>query len=147
MTTTVHSVAQRCIDWPAAQAAAAAACDAAAAQGLRINVAVVDAGGVLAAFLRMPGAPLQSVEIAIDKAYTAASFGLATERWTEVLATHSAAVRDGLPRRPRFVGFGGGVPMLEGGAPIGAIGVSGASEAQDQACALAGLRALGLTPP
>lgn len=146
MSTASHSVVQRCIDWPAAQAAASAACAAPKAQGLRVNVAVVDASGVLAAFLRMPGAPLQSVDIAIDKAYTAASFGVAIGRWTELLAAHSPAVRDGLPRRPRFVAFGGGVPVVEDGVAIGAIGVSGASEAQDEACAQAGLQALGLAP-
>jgi uncharacterized protein GlcG (DUF336 family) len=142
-----HSVEQRCIHWAAAQAAAAAACAAADAQHLRINVAVVDAGGLLAAFLRMPGAPLHSAEIAVDKAYTAASFGIATGQWTQVLAKHSAAVRLGLPQRPRFVGFGGGLPIVEGGTLIGAIGVSGASEEQDEACAHAGLHALGLSAP
>lgn len=138
------SVATRNIDWPAAQAAAAAAVQAAAQQGLRVNVAVVDAAGVLAAFLRMPGAPLHSVEIAIDKAYTAVSFGLATGQWAEVLKAHSAAVREGLLQRPRFVAFGGGVPLYDGGQVIGAIGVSGASEAQDEALALAGMSAIGL---
>ena len=60
------------------------------------DVRVVDASGLLAAFLRMPGAPLHSVDIAIDKAYTAVSFGLPTHQWTEALQSHSAAVRDGL---------------------------------------------------
>ena len=139
-----HAVPQAVIDWPAAQAAAAAAVRAAASQGLRVNVALVDASGVLAGFLRMPGAPLHSVEIAIDKAYTAVSFGLATSRWTEVLRTHSAAVREGLLQRPRFVAFGGGLPIFEEGRLIGGIGVSGASEQQDEALARAGLAALGL---
>jgi len=139
-----HSQVQRCITWPSAHAAAGAAVKAAEAMGVRVNVAIVDAGGTLAAFLRMPGAPLHSVEIAIDKAYTAASFGLGTHRWTEVLATHSPAVRDGLVQRPRFVAFGGGLPLVEGEQTIGAIGVSGASEEQDQAVARAGAAALGL---
>ena len=139
-----HSVAQRAIAWSTASAASQAAARAAEAMGARVNVAVVDAGGVLAAFLRMPGAPLHSVEIAIDKAYTAASFGLPTSRWTEVLETHSAAVRTGLVLRPRFVAFGGGLPIVEAGAAIGAIGVSGGSEEQDEAIARAGLAALEL---
>lgn len=139
-----HSVHVAVIDWPAAQTAVAAAVQAAQAMGARVNVALVDASGVLAGFLRMPGAPLHSVEIAIDKAYTAASFGLPTARWTEVLQSHSAAVREGLVQRPRFVAFGGGVPIVEGGRCIGAIGVSGGSEQQDEAIAHAGLVALGL---
>jgi uncharacterized protein GlcG (DUF336 family) len=144
MAQTQHGVSQNVIGWAAAHAAVAAAVKAAVAMDVRVNVAVVDASGVLAAFLRMPGAPLHSVEIAIDKAYTAASFGLPTSKWTVVLSQHSVAVREGLPRRPRFVAFGGGLPIVEGGQRIGAIGVSGASEEQDEVIARAGLVALGI---
>lgn len=144
-TTPAASVVLHTIDWPAARRAVGAAVQAAQAMGVCINVAVVDASGVLAAFLRMPGAPLHSVDIAIDKAYTAVSFGLATSQWQEALQQHSAAVRDGLVRRPRFVAFGGGLPLMETGQRIGGIGVSGGSEQQDEVCARAGLAALGLT--
>ena len=143
---TALSQAQRVIDAPAALRAVAAAVQAAAALGVQVNVAVVDAAGVLAAFARMPGAPLHSVDIAIDKAYTATSFGLPTSRWHATLQQHSQAVREGLVLRPRFVVFGGGLPMVEDGARIGAIGVSGGSEAQDETIASAGLQALGLAP-
>ena len=138
------STAQRVISAAAATAAVQAAVAKAAELGIRINAAVTDGSGVLAAFLRMPGAFVPSVDIAIDKAYTAASFGLATSQWHEALQQHSPAVREGLARRPRFVGFGGGLPLVQTGARIGAIGVSGASEAQDEAIARAGLQALGL---
>ena len=138
------SVSVPSIDWHAAHLAVGAAVQAAQALGVRVNVAVVDASGVLAAFLRMPGAPLHSVEIAIDKAYTAASFGLATSQWQAALQQHSAAVREGLVLRPRFVAFGGGLPVLENGQRIGGIGVSGGSEQQDEACARAALAAIGL---
>jgi uncharacterized protein GlcG (DUF336 family) len=133
------------IHWHAAHAAVGAAVLVALDMGARVNVAVVDSSGLLAAFLRMPGAPLHSIDIAIDKAYTASSFGLPTHQWTEALQGHSAAVRDGLVRRPRFVAFGGGLPIVEAGQRIGAIGVSGGSEEQDQVIAQAGLAALGLT--
>ena len=139
----VHSQVQRVIGGAAALAAAGAALKAASALGVPVNIALVDAAGVLAAFVRMPGAPLHSVDIAIDKAYTAASFGLPTGQWHAALAGHSPAVRDGIVLRPRFVAFGGGLPIVEGGARIGAIGVSGGSEAQDEAIARAGLEALG----
>ena len=139
------SVSVPSIDWHAAHLAVGAAVQAAQDMGVRINVAVVDASGGLAAFLRMPGAPLHSVDIAIDKAYTAVSFGLTTSQWTDVLQQHSAAVRDGLVLRPRFVAFGGGLPMLENGQRVGGIGVSGGSEQQDEACARAALSALGLS--
>jgi uncharacterized protein GlcG (DUF336 family) len=138
------SVAQRVIDAAAASDAVRASVAHAASLGILINVGVVDPGGNLAAFLRMPGAYLHSIDIAIDKAYTAVSFGLPTSQWHAALQQHSDAVREGIVRRPRFVGFGGGLPMLENGQRIGGIGVSGGSEAQDEACAQAGLSAIGL---
>jgi uncharacterized protein GlcG (DUF336 family) len=132
------------VDAQAAHLAVGAAVQAATALGIRINVAVVDAGGNLAAFLRMPGAFLHSIDIAIDKAFTAASFGLPTSHWHAALRQHSDAVREGIARRPRFVGFGGGLPIVEAGQRTGGIGVSGGSEEQDEACAQAGLAAIGL---
>lgn len=65
----------------AAATAVQAAVAHAEANGWKINAAVVDRGGNLMAFLRMPGAFIHSVEIAIDKAYTAASFGFSTKDW------------------------------------------------------------------
>lgn len=127
-------------------AAAMRAAEAAVAHGrqlgVTVNAAVVDHSGVLMAFLRCEGAPLHSVDIAMDKAYTAVSFGLATAAWDARLAERSEAVRAGLYGRPRFAGFGGGLPIVLDGQRIGAIGISGASEAQDIACAEAGLAAI-----
>jgi uncharacterized protein GlcG (DUF336 family) len=137
-------VTQSVIDAGAAHRAVGAAVKAAEQLGVKVNVAVVDSAGVLAAFLRMPGAALHSVDIAIDKAYTAASFGLATSQWNPVLKNHSEAVREGIVLRPRFVAFGGGLPLIYERERIGAIGVSGASEEQDEAVARAGVDALGL---
>ena len=139
-----RSVGQRLIDVLAASDAVRASVAYAQALGVAVNVAVVDVSGVQVAFLRMPGAPLHSIDIAIDKAYTAASFGLATSQWHKVLQEHSPAVREGLVLRPRFVAFGGGLPILEDGLRIGGIGVSGGSEQQDEAIAQAGLKAIGL---
>jgi uncharacterized protein GlcG (DUF336 family) len=138
---------QSVIGWEAAATAARAAVAHAESLGAAVNVAVVDAGGTLAAFLRMPGAPLHSVDIAIDKAYTAVSFGLPTHQWAAALQSHSQAVREGIVFRPRFVAFGGGLPILAGGQRIGAIGVSGGSEEQDQVIAQAGLDALKHAAP
>lgn len=138
------SAAQHVVHWEAAAAGIAAAARFADEAGIKVNIAVVDAGGNLAGFLRMPGAFLHSIDIAIDKAYTAAGFGLPTSAWTEALATHSPAVRDGIPMRPRMVCFGGGLPLRHEGQLIGGIGVSGGSEQEDEACAKAGIAAMGL---
>lgn len=135
---------RRSVSAAAAHLAVAAAVAAADSAGVKINAAVVDAGGTLAAFLRSPGAFLHSVEIAIDKAYTAVSFGFPTSQWRALLA-EDEVLRIGLNQRPRLVLFGGGVPIREDGELIGGIGVSGGSAEQDEAFAMAGLRAIGVT--
>jgi uncharacterized protein GlcG (DUF336 family) len=140
---TLQSIETRVISAAAVATATQAAVAHAEALGIRINVAVTDASGVLAGFLRMPGAFLHSIDIAIDKAYTAASFGFPTSQWPEILAGDEA-LRLGLPLRPRLVIFGGGLPIVENGQRIGGIGVSGGSAEQDEDCARAGLAALNL---
>lgn len=140
---TLHSIETRTLSAQAAAIATQAAVARAEALGIRINVAVTDAAGVLAGFLRMPGAFLHSIDIAIDKAYTAASFGFPTSQWPEILAGDEA-LRLGLPLRPRLVIFGGGLPIHENGQCIGGIGVSGGSAEQDEDCARAGLAAMNL---
>ncbi|MDB5961310.1 MAG: cobalamin adenosyltransferase [Massilia sp.] len=134
------------LDLELAQRAAQGAVRHAATLGLRICVAVLDGGGHPLAFLRMPGAPLHSIALSEDKAFTALSFGLPTSVWEGELQRASSALRQGLPLRPRFLMFGGGVPVLAGEGLAGAIGVSGASEQQDEHCAAAGLAAAGLLP-
>ena len=108
--------------WEFAAAMVQAAAHWAEESGIRVNVAVVDAGGNLMSFLRMPGAFLHSIDIAIDKAYTAASFGMPTGAWAEALDKHSPAVREGIPMRPRMVCFAGGLPIEYQGRLIGGIG-------------------------
>ena len=132
------SVAQPTLSWQAAHEAVGAAARAAAAMGVNVNIAVVDCSGIDAAFIRMNGAPLISIDIAKDKAYTAVSFGLPTSQWHEALAEHSQAVREGLVLRPRMVSFGGGLPIVIDGHRVGGIGVSGGSEEQDEQIARAG---------
>lgn len=136
------SQAVACISPEAAHAALGAALKQAQSMDAVVNIAVVDNAGNLAGFIRQVGAFLHSIDIAIDKAYTAASFGLPTGQWHEALQSHSEAVREGIVRRPRFVGFGGGLPIVVAGQRIGGIGVSGGSEAQDEAIAQAGLAAI-----
>ena len=142
-TQTPISVRERSISMKAAAAATQAAVAHAEQLGIRINVSVTDSSGTLMAFLRMSGAFLHSVEIAMDKAYTAASFGFPTARWPIILQDDEA-LRIGIAQRPRMVIFGGGLPIHEDGELIGGIGVSGGSAEQGESCARAGLAALGL---
>lgn len=116
---------------------------AASAAQVAICVAVVDQAGLPLVCKRMPGAPLHSVDIAADKAYTAVSFGRPTALWQGRLAEQSTMLQHGLINRPRFVGFGGGLPLYFQGQRVGGIGISGGSEAQDVQFAEAALAAVG----
>ena len=140
---TQATVPMRQLTSQAAQAAIEAAIAHAEGLGVRVVAAAVDAGGVLLALRRMDGAFLHSIDIAIDKAYTAVSFGFPTEAWAGVLADNEMR-KVGLSVRPRLVVLGGGVPAYEGTQRVGAIGVSGATSEQDAECARAGLAAIGL---
>lgn len=137
------AVNQPGISWEAASTAAQAAVRHAEAKGWKINVAVVDRGGNLMAFLRMPGAFIHSIEIAIDKAYTSASFGFPTKAWMGAIG-HDEGMKLGFSNQPRLIVFGGGLPIATGEEWIGGIGVSGAAESEDEECAREGLRAIGL---
>ena len=83
----------------------------------------------------MDGAPRPSQAIALNKALTAAGFARSTSDWTDRLQGCSVAVQTGLPLQPGIALFGGGEPFLVNGEVVGAIGVSGASEANDSMCA------------
>ncbi len=137
------SVDQPVISAEAAHQALEAAVAHAKELGIQINVAITDRAGVLAGFLRMPGAFLHSVEIAIDKAYTAASFGFPTSGWMDAIR-NDETLKIGLPARPRLVIFGGGLPIVADGVRIGGIGVSGGTAEEDEQCAAAALKAIGL---
>ena len=99
------------------------------AQGAGAAVAVVDPHGELIAFLRTDGCRLASINIAINKAFTAAREGVESS----VLGERSRT--EGFPITnfgdPRYVGWGGGVPIIVEGEVIGAVGVSGLPEAED----------------
>jgi glc operon protein GlcG len=93
-------------------------------------VAVVDAHGELVAMLRTDGCRLSCIDVAINKAYTAAR-----ERGRSK-ALGDAAKREGFPLTNfgglRYVTWGGGVPIVTAaGEVVGAVGVSGLSEAED----------------
>lgn len=129
------------LSWAAAALAVQAAVSKAAELGIRVHAAVVDGHGNTLAYLRMPGAFFHSESLAVDKAYTAASFGFPSGEWLTV-AGDNERLRVGLITRPRLVVLGGGLPILHEGACIGAVGVSGGSEEQDEICANAALSAL-----
>ena len=91
--------------------------------GVAENVAILDDGGNLKAFSRMDGAPLLSVEIAQNKAYTAL-FGVPTQDFFNFIQDDPSLLA-GLPTLPRVAAYGGGFPIKVDGEIVGAIGVSG----------------------
>ena len=121
----------------------AAAEDQAREVGVPMNIAVVDESGVLKAFSRMDGAALLSVQIAQDKAYTAAGFGLSTDGWYDFIKDDAPLALGATDGIDRLVVFGGGFPIKIGDAIVGAIGVSGGHYTQDMKVAEAGLAVLG----
>lgn len=126
-----------CMTLALAQQALAATLAEAEAQGVAVSIVLVDPAGQLVLAAHMDGAPSPSRDIAQRKAVTAAGFNASTASWEERLAKCSAAVRQGLPLQPGLALFGGGEPLRYQDSVIGAIGVSGASEALDIACAQA----------
>lgn len=118
-------------------AAIAAAAAQARAIGVPMNIAVLDAGASLKAFVRMDGALLGSIDIALRKARTAALFGMNSEAVGEYCKPGGTS--PGLERtNGGLVVFAGGVPLRAAdGSLIGAVGVSGGSVADDAQVAAA----------
>jgi glc operon protein GlcG len=109
--------------------------------GVTFSFAVVDIGAHLLYFERQLGAPLFSVRLSQDKAYTAATTGRATAEWSDEVR-NDLVVSRGLMTLPRFTSLPGGVPVLSDGRALGAFGVSGGTWRQDAAVAQAALAAL-----
>ena len=105
-------------------------------------IAIVDESGVLKASLRMDGAALICVQIAQDKAYTAAGFGLSTDGWFDFIKDDEPLRLSATTSFDRLVPIGGGYPITVDGSVVGAIGVSGGHYTQDMEVAQAGLAAL-----
>lgn len=130
-------------DLSARQAAAiiAAAEDKASHLGVQANIAVLDTGAHQKAFLRMDGAVLGSIDVAIGKARTSVLFGLTTEAVWDYCKPGAPA--PGLENsNGGLMTFPGGVPLTTSHGLIGAVGVSGGSPAQDAEIARAGAAAL-----
>lgn len=109
--------------------------------GKPMCIAVCDGDGTLKAFSRMDSAPLLSVQIAQDKAYTAISFGMATHDWFEFVKNDPPLLH-GIIKTDRLVVFGGGFPIMTEEGMIGGIGVSGGHWTDDMEVAKAGLAGL-----
>ncbi|MCK1822400.1 heme-binding protein [Streptomyces sp. XM83C] len=119
-----------------------AAREAAAELGQPSTIAVVDESGHLNALARMDGAALLTVDIAQDKAYTAAGFGMPTDQWHEFIKDDQPLAMGAPTGIRRLIVFGGGLPIVVDGDVVGGIGVSGGHWSDDIKIAKAALATL-----
>jgi glc operon protein GlcG len=108
-------------------------------------VAVSDAHGELIAFARMDGAPLSSIRVAANKAWTAARERKPTKEIGDKIRHPERGFDIAFYGDRKFVGWGGGIPIWRDGQVIGAIGVSGLSSVEDIALATLGLELISRT--
>lgn len=95
-----------------------------------VTVAVVDESGVLKHFQRMDGAPLVSVQTAINKAYAAAAIGMPTDEFFAAIEADAAAVAS-FANRPGLALIAGGLPLVIDGQVAGAVGIAGAMTGEE----------------
>jgi uncharacterized protein GlcG (DUF336 family) len=112
--------------------------------GIPYNLAVVDAGGSLIAHVRMDGAWLGSIDIAIHKAFTSRAFDMATEDLAKMAQSGKPLFGINSTNHERIVIFAGGMPVKDkdGKTVIGAVGASGGTVDQDQQVVEAAVGAL-----
>lgn len=126
-----------------AQAVIAAAQAEATKRGWKLNIVVTDSGGNLVAFVRMDGAQLASIAISEHKARVAVMFRRETKAYENAVQSGNlyTLTLDGM------IASRGGIPLVEGGKIVGAIGCSGGTGSQDEVVAKAGAAALGTPAP
>ena len=102
----------------------------AAARSVPVTIVTVDESGVLKELHRMDGAPLVSVQTALNKAYAAAAIGMPPDDFYAAIEADGAAVAS-FAGRPGLALIGGGLPLVTEGQVAGAIGVAGAMTAAE----------------
>ncbi len=131
--TLTHKEAQRAIDAMVAEIAR---------RGKAAVIVVADAHGEMIGLLRMDGAPLSSIQIAIGKAFTSARERVPSRE----VGKRSRHPEEGFPMTnfgdPRFVTWGGGLPVVVQGQVAGAVAVSGLPETEDEEIAELGRQAI-----
>jgi glc operon protein GlcG len=121
--------------------------DKAAQMQKSVVVAVTDPHGELIAFARMDGAPISSIRIAANKAWTAARERKTTEEIGEKVRHPEKGHDIAYYGDPKFVGWGGGLPLWKDGSVAGAVAVSGLSSREDIELATLALELVGAQLP
>ncbi|WP_455278307.1 GlcG/HbpS family heme-binding protein [[Eubacterium] cellulosolvens] len=110
--------------------------------GVPMSIAIVDEGCNLIAFEKMDGAKITSIDIAINKAFTAAGSRKGTHEYAEVASPGKPAFGIHVSNQGRFIIFGGGLPISIKGEVVGGVGCSSGTAEQDREVAQAGIAAL-----
>ena len=110
--------------------------------GVDMDIAVVDDGGHLLAFVRMDNARVTSIDVAINKAFTAACARRATHEYAAVAGAGGPAFGIHVSNQGRFMIVGGGLPIFVKGMIAGGVGCSSGSPEQDRDVAQAGINRL-----
>ena len=134
------------IDYAEARRAIDRIVEKAAQMQKNIAVAVTDSHGELIAFARMDGVPLPSVTIAMNKAFTAARSRRPSQEVGERVRHPEKGYDIAYYGDPRFVGWGGGIPVWKDGEVAGAVAVSGLSADEDAGLAKLGVEAINASP-
>ena len=113
--------------------------------GVPMNIAIVDSSCHLLAFARMEGAKITSIDISIDKAFTAAGHRAPTSIYKENVWPGGPAYGIGNSNGGRFMTIAGGVPIVKDGVVVGAVGCSTGLPSQDEDVARAGVDAVEKT--
>jgi glc operon protein GlcG len=116
-----------------------------ARRGQTAVIVVADAHGELLALARLDDAPLSSVGVATNKAFTAARLRRPTRELGARLRERGTDIA--FYGDPRYTGFGGGMPVRLGEKVIGAVAVSGLSDAEDEELALMGVAVIVAAAP
>ncbi len=101
--------------------------------------AIADETGNMIAFTRMDDAKITSVDIAINKAFTAAAAKRATKDYNEIAVPGKPTFGIHTTNQSRFTIIGGGIPVFDGSAIVGSVGVSGGTAAEDETVAKAAI--------
>ena len=139
-----HGVERGTLRLEAIQTLVDAAASRARELEIDVHIAVMDSSAELVGWLSFEGTPRIAATTARHKAFTAVQTGMATAQWKAYVESIPAEERKIIDGIEGYIAAAGGVPILEQGILLGAIGVSGATQETDEDCARAAVAALGL---
>lgn len=137
----MKNITKKSLSYAACITMAEAAINKALELNISISITFVDESGILKAFFRMDHSPLISVDASRKKALTAVGLGIPTGDGWYSFIKDDPILFHGVQQFQDFILLGGGSPLMEDGAVVGAIGISGGHYKQDELCVKVALEA------